>query len=60
MRFKMELDVDGAAKMLSNMAQLTADGSKNWENFEALAKGIIVSAMDAAREFGKKESENKQ
>jgi hypothetical protein len=41
------MDVAGAAKMLRDMAELTASNSKNWDNFELIAADMLKSAYKA-------------
>ena len=45
MKIKMgDMDSESAGKLLRQMAELTANGSKNWENFEAIAIQLIRDA----------------
>ena len=53
---KQEMTVEEAARMLMNAARATAEYSQNWENYEGICKSVIQQALDAGREFGRKEA----
>ena len=44
------MNVADAAKMLRNIAELTARNSQNWENFEQIAAELIKSAYEGGRD----------
>jgi hypothetical protein len=46
---KHDLTPEQAGKMLRSIAELTADNSKNWDNFEQIAAGFIRDALAHGR-----------
>lgn len=39
--------LDDGSKLLRNIAEGTAKGSKNWDNFEQIARSLLQQAYDA-------------
>ena len=49
-----ETTIDGAAKKLREMAELTSAHSKNWDNFEQIVVSLMNQAYDAGYTSGTK------
>ncbi len=47
---KFNLTPEEAAKKLREFAELTASNSQNWDNFEKIARDMLVAAMKATKE----------
>ena len=43
------LDIKEAAKRLRDLAKLTAEHSRNWDNFEEIARSMLQQTYDAGR-----------
>lgn len=50
-KIQFNLSLDGIAKLLRNYAELTANNSKNWENYEVICKDSLQQVLDHGKEL---------
>lgn len=48
------MTLDEVATMLANFAKLTAENSKDWENYKEICKTTLKDAYNAGKKVGNK------
>lgn len=55
-----ELTLSQAAKKLRDMAELTAEYSRNWGNFEEIAKSMLTQAFEGGKKKGEADGDTER